>query len=172
MNGIHDPGPVPPGDDWTAPADACPDCALRVRCPACRRTARMDEVRDRVRTETDPASMPSTWAAMLRDSVAEVDRLTDALRTQRAETLMEGAEVLRRTGHDQAAELLLAQILLDGVAPGSPALRPDIHGRILDGLAQWQRGESPTVVLAEPDRPGGDTLLLVGARADPQAADG
>ena len=154
----HDPGPGAPG--------ACAVCGDPVPCPHCRRTARMTLIRDRVRYESTPASMPHTWAAYLRDCVAEVDRLLDDARTTRGEALAEGAEVLQRNGYDQAAELLLAQVLLDGVAPGSPALRPDLHARILDGLAQWQRGESPTVVLAGPDHPGGDTLLLVGARTD------
>jgi len=166
----HDPGPVPPSHDRTTP-DACAVCRDIVPCPYCRRTARMALIRDRVRYESTPASMPHTWAAYLRDCLAEVDRLLDDARTTRAEALAEGAEVLQRNGFDRAAELLLAQALLDGIAPGSPALRPDLHARILDGLAQWQRGESPTVVLAEPSDPGGDTLLLVGARTDDPGPD-
>ncbi|WP_034088836.1 hypothetical protein [Streptacidiphilus albus] len=155
----HDPGPVPPGHG------CCPG-TVGALCPDCRRAARLADIRARVDAETSPSSMPHTWAAMLRDLITEVDRLTSAAGGTRTATLLESAVLLQGTGHDQAAELLLAQALLDDVAPGSPALRPEIHGRIMAGLAQWQRGESPTVVLADPDHPGGDTLLLVGARTD------
>jgi hypothetical protein len=155
------------------PSTACPNCDETARCPGCRRAVRLAEIRDRVRHETHPASMPHTWAAYLRDCLAEVDRLTTALNQARPDALLEAAEVLRRNDLVAAAELVEAQLLLEAVhTPGRPALRPDLHARILDGLAAWQRGESPSVVLADPEQPGGDTLLLVGARCDPPDTDG
>ena len=73
MSDIHDPGPVPPGDDWTAPAADCPACTASTGalCENHRRAARLAQIRDRVRYETTPASMPHTWHAYLRDCLAE-----------------------------------------------------------------------------------------------------
>ena len=109
---------------------------------------RLAEIRRRV-DEYSSLKMPYSWPVMGRDLLAEVDRLTQARLVQRAEALLEAAELMEKLGWPQAAELLEAQVTLEAAdrlrySAGSRLMR---H-RVLSGLAV-ALAQQPDLDLAE-----------------------
>src|SRR4051812_32415410 len=89
------------------------------------RAARLTQIR-RTAQAVHPDAMPQCLPAMLRDLQNENDRLTEAARVQRAETLCWIAELLVRVDQPHAAEFVNAQILLEWVGNGHVPMHPDI----------------------------------------------
>ena len=130
---------------------------------------------------------PCIWSAPVHDLVERIHRaLLTSWSSQELSSPVAQADAAKRD-RDLGGEL---GALMGGAAslqrqPWYPARVGDLvhiaYEAISDDLpasgATYQVRQDPDepagfLGLAEPDRPGGDTLLLVGARADPQAADG
>lgn len=148
--------PKPPPEPTTAAAlprrVPCPDCGGRgtyrghdvpIECQTCWATGqdpwvrRLAEIRHRVTTDTVLAAERESETAMLRELLADNDRLTEALYVRRVEDFLEAAEVLRRVDMARAAEVLDAQVMLERGDPGRLGAAPgtDVHTRVLAGLA-------------------------------------
>ncbi|MEY9837070.1 hypothetical protein [Streptacidiphilus sp. EB103A] len=97
---------------------------------------RLAEIRRRVEAYSSLEVLAESWPGMARDLLAEVDRLTQARLVQRAEALLEAAELMDRLGWSQAAEMLEAQVTLEAAdrRPYTPGSRLMRH-RVLSGLA-------------------------------------
>ena len=143
--------PNPPPDPPTA-VMPCPDCGGRgtyrghdvpIECQTCWTSGqhpwvrRLAEIRHRITTDANKVVERESETAMLRELLADVDRLSEALYVRRVETFLEASEVLRRVDMVRAAEVLDAQVMLEQGDPGRLGAAPgtEAHTRVLAGLA-------------------------------------